>query len=310
MVGGLVDLDGDLLAGPGGDGIAADTGRLAGLDVVDGRIMAPPGSVAFQGMLGASVTVIDGRVDLDRDGKVVGDADDTGTVALASMIDDDTNADGDCVLAGDGNDQLGGGTGSDYLGAGDGTDLVDGGDGNDLLLGDDGTDVLLGGPHHDVLVGGTGDDSLVGGDGDDRLRGNEGADDLVGGSSSGGAADGQDVLLGGDSQDVLVAENGIAVSASIVGAVSDASVPWRTDAASPAAVTAGPGSTLVFDDSAVGCSTQPATRWLTMLSDDGMAGVPVASPGTPTAYDELYGGDDCDLVVGSSGDDLVRGGTG
>ena len=37
VVKGLVDLDGDLLAGPGGDGIAPDTGRLAGLDVVDGR---------------------------------------------------------------------------------------------------------------------------------------------------------------------------------------------------------------------------------------------------------------------------------
>ena len=38
--------------------------------------------------------------------------------------------------------------------------------------------------------------------------------------------------------------------------------------------------------------------------------MPVASPGTPTAYDELYGGDDCDVVVGSPGNDLVRGGTG
>ena len=267
-------------------------------------------SVAFQGLLGGSVTVIDGRVDLDRDGKVVGDADDTGTVPLASMVDDDTNADGDCVLAGDGNDQLGGGTGSDYLGAGNGTDLVDGGDGNDLLLGDDGTDVLLGGPHSDVIVGGTGDDSLVGGDGDDRLRGNEGADDLVGGSATGGATDGQDVLLGGGSQDVLVAENGIAVSASIVAAVTDASVPWRTEASVPAAVTATTGSPLVFDHSAVGCGPQPATRWLTMVKDDGQAGIPAASPGTPTAYDELYGGDECDLVVGSPGDDLVRGGTG
>ena len=50
-----------------------------------------------------------------------------------------------------------------------------------------------------------------------------------------------------------MAENGIAVSASIVAAVSGAAVPWRTDPAVPAAVTAVSGSPLVFDDSAVGC---------------------------------------------------------
>ena len=307
VVGGLVDLNGDLIAGPATSGIVADTGRLAGLAVVDGAITAPgSGGARFQGLLGGQTVVIDGSVDLDRDGGI--DADDTGMIPLASMLDTGANTDGDCLLTGPGNDELRGGSGSDYLGAGDGTDLLVGGDGNDLALGDGGTDVLLGGAHHDVLVGGDGDDHLLGGDGDDRLRGNEGADDLVGGSDVAAATDGQDVLLGGREDDVLVAENGIIVSESIVEAVTRSTVPWSSSALAPAAVTATTGSPLVFAGSALVCGPDPATRFLTMLADDGLAGTPELSPGTPLAYDELYGGYDCDFAIGSPGDDLVRGG--
>ncbi len=256
--------------------------------------------------------MVDGRVDLDRDGRVGAadtDGGDTGTVSLASMLDTTgDNADGDCILAGAGNDELLGGTGSDHLASGDGTDLALGGDGNDLVLGDEGVDVVLGGPHHDVLVGGLGDDHLLGGDGDDRLHGNEGADDLVGGTDESGAGDGQDVLLGGREPDVLAAENAAVVSASIVSAVTDPGVPWQDDVAVPASVTAGGSSDLRFDDSAVVCDDGEADRWLTLLVGDGQDGTPAQSPGTPLAYDELYGGYGCDWVFGSTGDDLVRGG--
>lgn len=308
VVRGLIDLDGDLSAGPGGSGLTPDSGRLAGLDVVNGALSAPGSSDAFGGLLNGEVVVIDGHIDLDRDGDATEDDDDTGVIDLPSMLGTGDNDNGDCILAGDGNDELRGGGGSDYLGAGDGTDLLSGGDGNDLELGDGGTDVLLGGPHHDVLVGGLGDDHLLGGDGDDRLRGNEGADDLVGGNDTAGAADGQDVLLGGRGDDVLAAENGVAVSESVVDAVTDPAVPWTAEAIVPAAVKAADGSALRFDDSALLCGPAPATRFLTLLADDGVAGTPVASPGTPLAYDELYGGYDCDFVFGSPGDDLVRGG--
>ena len=186
MVGGLVDLDGDLFAGAGGDGLTADTGQLAGLAVVDGVIGRPGTTAAFEGLLGGEVVVVGGRVDLDRDGDHRQRRRHRSHRRCPRCSTPAPTADGDCILAGDGHDELRGGDGSDYLGAGDGTDLADGGDGNDLLLGDGGTDVLLGGPHHDVLVGGTGDDHLVGGNGDDRLRGNEGADDLVGGSDTSG----------------------------------------------------------------------------------------------------------------------------
>lgn len=314
---GLVDLNGDLAVADTTttEALDADTGQLAGLRVVEGRVRALGSSDFFSGLVAGEVVVKDGYLDLDRDGVVGGDADDTGPVPLASMIDDAGNADGDCVLAGDGDDDVRGGNGSDHLALGDGVDLADGGDGNDLVLGDGGTDVLLGGPHHDVLVGGLGADHLAGGDGEDRLRGNEGADDLVGGGETPGAADGQDVLLGGPSSDVLVAENGVAVSAEVVGAVAGATPSWAGDPVLPEAVEAGSGSRWRFQGSAMLCGVVPngqpnaqPTRWVTLAREDGTPGTPVASPGTPRAYDELYGGADCDLVLGSQGDDLVRGG--
>ncbi|SDD29799.1 calcium-binding protein [Nocardioides lianchengensis] len=307
VVAGRIDLNGDLLAGPADavNGIAADTGQLAGMDVVDGVLRDPATGATLNGLLNGDIVVVGGRVDLDRDGVVGSDRDDTGSIPLPSMLDTGANEDGDCVLAGDGDDELRGGTGSDYLGAGDGVDLADGGDGNDLVLGDAGTDVLLGGPHHDVLVGGIGDDHLVGGNGDDRLRGNEGADDLVGGSETPGARDGQDVLLGGRDEDVLVAENGILVSEDIVAASGATS--WADAEIVPDAVR-GDDPSLVFESSALTCGDAPTTRYLTVVADDGVAGTPVASPGTPLAYDELYGGFGCDVVLGSPGDDLVRGG--
>ena len=56
------------------------------------------------------------------------------------------------------------------------------------------------------------------------------------------------------------------------------------------------------------CDGGEADRWVTLLRSDGAAGTPEQSPGTPLAYDELYGGFDCDWVFGSEGDDVVRGG--
>ncbi|HYH34661.1 MAG TPA: calcium-binding protein [Nocardioides sp.] len=307
VVGGKVDLDGDLLAGSGGDGLTADTGRLAGLPVSGGVIGALGTGGPFEGLLGTDVVVVGGLVDLDRDG-VIGPGD-TGAVPLVSMLGvPGSNSDGDCVIAGEGDDQLLGGTGSDHLSSGDGTDLASGGDGNDLVLGDDGTDVVLGGSHDDVLVGGLADDHLTGGDGDDRLHGNEGADDLVGGTDRSGASDGQDVLLGGREDDVLAAENAAVVSGPVVEAVTAETVSWRGEPAVPAAVTAGEDSALTFADSALVCGDEEPDRWLTVLVGDGRDGSPAQSPGTPLAYDELYGGFDCDFLVGSTGDDLVRGG--
>ncbi|MGK2876297.1 MAG: hypothetical protein ACSLEW_11765 [Nocardioides sp.] len=306
---GSIDLNGDLLAGAGDAalGIDADSGQVSGLPVIDGLIRDPASGAPLDGLVAGSVVVVAGHVDLDRDGNASGDRDDTGMVELASMLDTGANTDGDCILAGAGDDDLRGGAGSDYLGAGEGVDLAGGGDGNDLILGDGGTDVLLGGADHDVVVGGTGDDHLVGGNGDDRLRGNEGADDLIGGSEAAGADDGQDVLVAGESEDVLVAENGTVVSDSIVAAVAAASPSWTDEALTPTSVGDDSGD-LTFDDSALVCDGTAGARHLSLLAVDSVDGVAVQSPGTPPAYDELYGGGGCDFVFGSPGDDLVRGG--
>ncbi|HET6627194.1 MAG TPA: hypothetical protein VFG63_12470 [Nocardioidaceae bacterium] len=309
VVGGYVDLDGDLLAGPTSlSDVTVDDGRLAGLEVRAGVIMTLGSDTAFTGLVTGDTVVIDGRVDLDRDGAIGGG--DTGTIALASMLAATAdNADGDCILSNAGDDQLRGGTGSDYLGAGAGTDLLDGGDGDDLMLGDPGTDVLLGGAHHDVLVGGADDDHLLGGPGDDRLRGNDGDDDLVAGNDTSGVIDGQDVLLGGRGEDVLAGENAALVSAAIVTAVAGA--PWGMEPVVPASVRAGEGSALRFADSALACGVdEEPVRWLTLRAGGGEDRVPLSSPGGSLAYDELFGGFGCDWVFGQDGDDLVRGGQG
>ncbi len=306
IVNGYVDLNGDLLAGGTSvQGIAPDNGRFAGLQVANGSIRVLGGTSPLTGLVGGDTVVIDGGVDLDRNGVV--NSQDNGTVPLASMLKTtDANTDGDCILAEDGDDEVRGGTGSDYLGAGAGTDLADGGDGNDLVLGDEGTDVLLGGPHQDVLVGGDGDDHLLGGEGADRLRGNEGDDSLVGGSETSQAVDGEDVELGGRGTDVLVAENGSVVSQSVSDQVMNAG--WHSQPDVPATVVTGQGAEH-FAASAVLCGTQAvATRWVTLLAGGAGAREPHASPGGPVLYDELYGGYGCDWVFGSAGDDLVRGG--
>lgn len=320
IVAGLVDLNNDLLAGPGGDGIVADDGRLAGLEVDGGEILDLASGEAFTGLMAGDLVVLDGKVDLDRDGVIT--AGDTGSIGLASMLaTTEANPDGDCILGEDGDDDLSGGAGSDHVDGGAGRDLIDGGDGNDLLIGGADTDVILGGPHHDVLVGGDGDDHLVGGQGDDRLRGNEGDDDLIGGSAIAEAPDGQDVLLGGRGEDVLAGENALVVSATIVAALAgdDGSsggdvvppVPWRDRTTVPAEVVADTGDPLRYENSAVTCGSGEATRWVTLLpgAEDEVR-TPVASPGLEPYYDELYGGFGCDWVFGQEGDDLVRGGQG
>ncbi|GAA2114818.1 hypothetical protein GCM10009843_03560 [Nocardioides bigeumensis] len=306
VIGGFLDLNGDLIGGPTSlTGVVPDHGRAAGFAVDDGSILTPGSSTAYTGLLGNDVVVIDGEVDLDRDGEVTDT--DTGTIDLPSMrFDTSTASDGDCILADDGSDLLRGGLGSDYLGSGEGTDLADGGDGDDVVLGDAGTDVLLGGPNSDVLVGGDDDDHLVGEAGEDRLRGNDGNDSLIGGTEVNSAADGQDVLLAGRGDDVLVAENGSVVSGAVAAAVAVA--PWRTSTLVPASTGSG-NTALRFNGSAVACGTAAATRWVTLRPGaPGQVRTPTASPGTPVAYDELYGGYECDFVFGSAGDDIVRGG--
>ena len=69
VIGGLLDLNGDLLSGPTTlSDVVPDHGRAAGFAVADGSILTPGTTTAYTGLLGADIVVIDGAVDLDHDG--------------------------------------------------------------------------------------------------------------------------------------------------------------------------------------------------------------------------------------------------
>lgn len=75
------------------------------------------------------------------------------------------------IIAGSGNDMVGGRAGDDRLDGGDGDDFLFGNDGNDILVGGSGNDDLKGGAGNDILIAGTGfglqfessNDTLTGG---------------------------------------------------------------------------------------------------------------------------------------------------
>ena len=81
------------------------------------------------------------------------------------------------------------------VGSADG-DVLLAGEGDDTVQGLEGADTLTGLLGHDSLLGGEGDDVLDGGDGDDTLLGGEDGDTLTGGA-------GLDVLYGGEGRDTL-----------------------------------------------------------------------------------------------------------
>jgi hypothetical protein len=82
----------------------------------------------------------------------------------------------DCIVGGEGDDELYsdnsgdvviGGEGNDKLYSGNAGDALYGGPGDDTLYGDNGTDLMHGGPGDDKLFGGNGPDDLYGDEGDD-----------------------------------------------------------------------------------------------------------------------------------------------
>jgi serralysin len=108
------------------------------------------------------------------------------------------------ILGRAGNDRIDGYGGADTLDGGEGDDLIEGGLGADLLLGgsgndligdteqiilqtvaeDDAPDTLSGGAGNDTLLAGGGADLLDGGTEDDHLTGGAGADELIGGAGN------------------------------------------------------------------------------------------------------------------------------
>jgi serralysin len=123
---------------------------------------------------------------------------------------------GNYILGRGGNDYLSGYGGLDTLDGAEGADSIEGGLGADVLIGGDGNDrivdteglllpvrpddnaddTLFGGAGADTLTAGGGNDSLDGGSENDQLTGGAGDDTLTGGA-------GADSLLGGTGADVI-----------------------------------------------------------------------------------------------------------
>jgi len=93
----------------------------------------------------------------------------------ADTIRGNDGANGDSILAGEGNDIV--------YGRG-GTDTINGGGGADTLYGQAGADSLFGGTGTDALYGGSGNDRIVGFDDGDKIVGGYGADTLTGGGGA------------------------------------------------------------------------------------------------------------------------------
>ncbi len=263
--------------------------------------------------------VIDGKVDVDRDGNVTGDVDDAGVVAdrvvNAGLFDIPVdmaidalawNGDGhaDCLFGQDGNDAVFGGAGGDRIAEGlgdglavggadddtvrgeDGTDLVRGSDGKDTLFGDAGDDTMLGNSGDDTAYGGTGSDQVEGNEDADTLYGGEAADALVGGTTGAGAADTGDTLYGGEDADFIAGDNAVPVRTAGVLVGLQLEDVTSGGAAGADRVFAGTGADRVY-----GQGGQDVIR------GEGDA-------------DDIEGGPDHDTIHGDDGTDTVTGGSG
>lgn len=256
----------------------------------------------------------------------VASTDDVGANYQVTVVDYDSENDGNDVLyAGDGDDTafgdggddaIFGGTGNDTLQGFSGNDYLSGGDGDDKLLGDFGDerydfgvgvvnwapealsdrsydDVLDGGKGNDSLIGFYGNDTLYGGDGDDWLEGDGHPDGIADGLRVGGddyldGGSGNDTLVGDDGNDTLLGGDGN----DILGGDADKT---PLDLQGDDFLDGGNGADTLYgyagNDTLYGGADND-----TLSGDDGT--------------DILYGGDDDDYLDGGAGNDTLIGGDG
>ena len=245
-----------------------DDGFVDGFRVVGGLLLepGPPTDVAkpYDGIIG-SMVVTEGMADLNGDGAV--DESDTGLIGLSVM--QGNSPDGDCIMAGGGDDvEVYGGLGGDWIEGGSGLDILRGEAGPDFLRGNADDDRLYGGTDDDTLVGDPGHDVLEGNEGNDRLWGSEGDDFLIGGSQDADRSDGEDTLFGGRGDDILAGQNAIVKQSTAIN--------------------------LGIDGIYAQLLGQPETEFRPEEDDP--------------YWDEMYGGFGNDWLFGQDGNDLVRGG--
>ena len=228
--------------------------------------------------------------------------------ALKQQNDPASNAQGEALSAGPGNDLAIGGSGNDLLLGGLGSDLLIGGAGDDTIDGDinannileawsivrtaTADDSALGGVRRfvdfremsfdwptsggdDVIYAGAGDDWVTASYGNDFVDGGEGADVLAGGN-------GMDVIYGGAGNDVLFGDEELRAAGAPAVAGDDT-------------LDGGVG-----DDSIYG---QGGNDLLT-----GGAGNDLLGGGS--GNDSLLGGEGADALYGGEGNDVLSGGTG
>jgi len=240
----------------------------------------------------------------------------------------------DTLNGADGADTLLGGAGADNLYGGWGDDTIEGGDGGDYVVGDRGNDSLRGGAGDDVLIGddfslAAGSDILDGGAGDDTLQGG-GADDIYHFDRGGGF----DEIHENDSEgaaDKLIFGPGIALA--------DLTVQWNagatfTDEWGDTQTSSGALWIDIGNDEGVSFldwnggtdfeverfefadgGSLTLSQLLALDTDPARIGVLPGTSGNDVVqsagwYDNLYGYNGADLLIGGARSNLIFGGAG
>jgi Ca2+-binding RTX toxin-like protein len=185
----------------------------------------------------------------------------------ATPINGGLQIDGTPNSGADSNEVIVGTDANDFIHARAGDDTVYGDDGNDIIYGDGGIDRLYGGNGKDILYGGDGPELTDGGNGDD----------IIYGDSSSTASAGTDQLIGGMGNDII--HGGIGIDK----------------------LSGGGGDDIIFGEG----DTDPFTHGGdgNDYLDGGISGDLLYGD---TGDDVLVGGGDQDVLVGGTGDDIMR----
>lgn len=167
--------------------------------------------------------------------------------------------------------------------------------GDDSASGKDGNDVIDGGAGNDMIDGGKGDDTLLGGDGIDTLVGNSGNDSLDGGA-------GNDTLMGESGDDRLSGGAGD----DIVNAGSGADT-LLADAGNDTLDGGSELDTLDFSAAAASVSVDLSKRTATGAATGSDTLTSIENV-TGTAFaDTLKGDKTANVIAGGAGNDTLRG---
>lgn len=187
------------------------------------------------------------------------------------------NSNGDLILINHNiNGTLWAGAGHDVVVGSANEETVDGGSGDDAIYGMGGDDTLSGGSGNDFIDGGDGDDTIYGDGGDDVLLGGAGNDTIYGGG-------GNDILVGGSGADTLRGEAGDDL---LIGDQSD-----------------------LLLDGGSGYDTLELSGDFTSTSNNQIQGIERVVL-TQAATLDLSNQSEGFKIVGSGGDDIIRGGAG